>query len=64
MITPCESFLLFYKKNFMLKLKYLDTEQLNKNILNDILQVEIPKLWLQKFARKGDVLHAIFNWWH
>lgn len=39
MITPCETFLLFYKKNFMLKLKYLDIEQLNKNILNDILQV-------------------------
>ena len=26
-------------KNFMLKLKYLDIEQLNKNMLNDILQV-------------------------
>lgn len=26
-------------KNFMLKLKYLDIEQLNKNMLDDILQV-------------------------
>lgn len=32
-------FFIILWKNFMLKLKYLDIEQLNKNMLDDILQV-------------------------
>ena len=32
-------FFIILWKNFMLKSKYLDIEQLNKNMLDDILQV-------------------------